>query len=131
MKACRSHVYPPPSKAETMQKAGTMSSQKVSFSFVFQQGTMLKTLGGIALSGVLPKGRTRENPQEFEPAQMVIPAPDAQLVDAYAAWSGARASQYVDTLPPHFLSQWALPAASRVLRQSRYDIASIINQGVD
>lgn len=92
---------------------------------------MLKTLGGIALSGVLPSRGKKENPAHFEPAQMVIPAPKAELVHAYAQWSGADPSRYTDILPPHLLSQWALPAASRVLRQSRYEIARVINQGVD
>lgn len=105
------------------------TSTRVPLKLIRHQGPMLATLGQILVGSVLPIGRRKENPEQFEPVSTVIdPLPDA-LVDSYVAWSGTTAD-YSTTLPPHMFSQWAMPVASQVLRQSRYPLAGIINQGV-
>jgi acyl dehydratase len=94
-----------------------------------QQAPMLKLLGRIAVSSLLPGRQPEANPAVFEPAAMTIPPPSPQLVASYLAWCGAGA-RYAQTLPPHLCSQWALSAAARIIGQSRYRLAGIINQGV-
>ena len=69
------------------------------------------------------------NPNAFVPLTAEIPAPDPALVAAYADWCGAGA-RYGAFIPPHMFCQWGLPLAIRVIEQSRYDVAAIINQGV-
>ncbi len=90
---------------------------------------MLRAMGRMAVQGVMPGRRPARNPATFAPATMTIAAPSAKLVRSYRAWSGA-GERYGDALPPHLFSQWALPASVRVLEQTRYRLASIINQGV-
>lgn len=107
----------------------TTVSPRVPVTLILEQGPMLHTLGRIFVKSVLPIGRPDENPSTFEPARITLPAPSSRLVASYAAWSGA-ADRYQGMLPPHLFSQWAMPAASRVLEQTRYQLASIINQGV-
>ncbi len=102
---------------------------KVPLSLALQQGTMIKTLGRMAISTLLPN-RQQQNPSEFQPAQMVVPALSDKLVSHYIRWSGAE-GRYQNELPPHMFSQWALPVASQIIGQSRYDIAGVINQGAD
>ncbi len=99
------------------------------FSLAFEQASMLATLGRITIKSVLSTGLPRHNPDCFTPAWAVVPAPSEKLVSCYADWSGAR-DRYKDALPPHMFSQWALPVAIRVMEQTRYKLAGIINYGV-
>ncbi len=105
------------------------STSQVPLTLIRHQGPMITTLGRIALSSVVPLGRPKRNPDRFEDAADVIPPPPAGLVDRYASWSGA-GDRYAETLPPHMVSQWSLPLVSKILRQTRYDMASVVNQGV-
>ena len=93
------------------------------------QGPMLAAIGRIAMGAIMPLGRPSSNPPAFVDESVVIPAPADELVDAYAAWSGAT-GRYPVTLPPHMVAQWAIPLATKALRKTRYNLATIINQGV-
>ena len=90
---------------------------------------MLAAIGRIAWNTAVPLGHPATNPQVFHDEEMIIAAPPEKLVDHYAAWSGAR-GVYTLILPPHMMSQWSIPLATRILRQTRYNLATIINQGV-
>ncbi len=104
------------------------TSRQVPLTLLRHQGPMLKTLGSAAVESAWPFGR-RRNPEHFETASAVMSPLPAALVDRYVAWAGGE-HDYAENLPPHLLSQWAMPMAARVIRQSRYPMASIVNQGV-
>lgn len=101
----------------------------VPLSLIFEQAPMLATLARIAVKSVLPTGVVRQNPKSFAPVRAVVSAPSERLVSCYADWSGA-GNRYAAVLPPHMLSQWALPVATRLIEQTRYKLASIVNYGV-
>lgn len=101
----------------------------VPLSLALEQAPALATLGRIAIRSVLPAGLSRHNPGSFTPVSVVVPAPADRLVSCYAEWSGA-GDRYIEVLPPHLFSHWALPAAARVLEQTRYNLASIVNLGM-
>ena len=107
----------------------THPTARVPLTLVRHQMPMLATLGRITIDSSLPGRRPSTNPDTFQPAESVIPPPPNDLVDHYIAWSGG-GDRYRTTLPPHMVSQWSLPIATRILRQSRYTLTGIINQGV-
>lgn len=90
---------------------------------------MLRTWGRVYAKALLPFMHNESNPSHFEPITAEMAAPDPALVAAYADWCGA-GDRYGPFIPPHMFCQWGLPQAIRVIEQSRYDIAAIINQGV-
>jgi len=90
---------------------------------------MLSAIGRIALGAAVPLGRPSTNPTDFLDEHKIISAPAEELVNRYAAWSGTP-DGYPLTLPPHMIAQWSIPLATRILRQARYNLATIINQGV-
>ena len=102
---------------------------KIPLSLIRHQGPMLAALARIALGAVIPIGRPNTNPTEFKQEQITIAAPAEELVNRYAAWSGSP-DGYPLTLPPHMIAQWSIPLATNILRQTRYNLATIINQGV-
>jgi acyl dehydratase len=112
-----------------MSTDSTVRDVKVPLTLALQQAPMLRLLGRIAMSTVLPARSPERNPEVFVPAHVEIPAPSAKLVSCYTAWCGA-GDRYKNMLPPHMFSQWALPVAAEIIGQSRYRIAGIINQGV-
>ncbi len=105
------------------------NQSSVPLSLALQQGPMLRAMGRMALQGMRPGRRPTCNPDGFVPATMTIPAPSMKLVRSYLDWSGA-GERYGTALPPHLFCQWALPASVQVLEQTRYRLASVINQGV-
>jgi hypothetical protein len=90
---------------------------------------MLSSIGRIAWGAAVPFSRPSINPTGFRDEHTIISAPAEELVNRYAAWSGAPGG-YPLTLPPHMIAQWSIPLATKVLRQTRYNLATIINQGV-
>lgn len=59
------------------------------------------------------------------------PAPSRELLQAYAAWSGAPAGRYDDELPPHFVAaRVALPVISALTARSPYPLLGVLNQGI-
>lgn len=94
------------------------------------QGPMLRTWGKVYARSKLPLPPKTENPAQFRPLLTVIDAPADVLVDAYVDWCQASAAYYAHHLPPHLFCHWSLPLVLEVLGQSRYDVATVINQGV-
>jgi acyl dehydratase len=90
---------------------------------------MIRTWSRVYAKAVLPFMRNEANPSEFTPLTATIPALDDGLVSAYADWSGA-SGRYPDHIPAHMFCQWGLPLAIQVIEQTRYDITTIINQGL-
>jgi len=109
--------------------ATSETTQRVPLSLIRHQGPMLAEIARIALGAAIPIGRPSTNPPEFLEERRVIPAPAAELVNRYAAWSGTP-DGYALTLPPHMIAQWSIPLGTKILRQTRYNVATIINQGV-
>jgi len=105
------------------------TTRRVPLSFVRHQRPMLAAIGRIALGAVLPFARPKTNPSVFLPERRLISAPSDDLATRYAAWSGTP-DGYSNTLPPHMIAQWSIPLATTVLRQTKYNLATIINQGV-
>lgn len=67
------------------------------------------------------------------PVMRVIAAPPADLVEAYTAWAGVARQDGPDNaadLPPHMVSQWALPLVGELLLRMPYKLTAVINQGV-
>ena len=114
---------------ETRDMAQSTSTQKPPLRLIRHQRPMLAAIGRIALAAALPFGRPKANPSSFLDEHRIIPAPAEELVDRYAAWSGA-ADRYPLMLPAHMIAQWSIPLATTILRQTRYNLATIINQGV-
>lgn len=104
-------------------------NQKVPLKLIRHQRPMLAAIGRIALGAAIPLGRPSTNPRQFLDERMIISAPADELVNRYAAWSGTP-DGYPLTLPPHMIAQWSIPLATKILRQTRYNLATIINQGV-
>ena len=105
------------------------NAQKVPLTLIRHQGPMMATIGRIAWDAVIPGGHPETNPRKFVDEQVILAAPPEKLVDHYASWSGSPGG-YPLTLPSHMIAQWSIPLATKVLRQTRYNLATIINQGV-
>lgn len=111
-------------------------SLNMPLSLIRHHGSMLKTLGGIFLSSLQP--RPKNNPEQIEDVKIVLPAPDKELVGLYQRWctyavETENGNAPLDTdsdLPPHLFSQFALAICAKQLKQLRYKLLSVINQGV-
>jgi len=112
-----------------MTRQPDLQRSRVPLSLAFEQASMLATLGRITINSLLSTGLRHHNPESFTPAWAVVAAPSEKLVSCYCKWSGA-GDRYKEVLPPHMFSQWALPLATRVVEQTRYKLASIVNYGV-
>lgn len=109
-----------------------MNEQRIPVSLVWQHPEMLKGLGTIALRTLKlskPK-KLISDWQQVPTISRIIPAPTDELVNHYVAWSGAPSSRYAHHVPPHMVSQWGLPVAIELLLLTKYQLASVINQGV-
>lgn len=110
---------------------------KIPFRMIRHQGTMLKTLGGILLSSIFPI-RPKTNPAHIDDVHVVLPAPNEELVSQYQRWCtfGIETSTQQrfladpHQLPAHLFSQFALSICAQQLKQLRYPLLGIINQGV-
>ena len=101
---------------------------------------MLKTLARIGFSALKPKSRATQNPREFDDVNVRLPAPKASLVDHYRRWcrysvtapdnATFDTSHDDSTIPSHMFSQFALSVCAKQLKLTRYNLSSVINQGV-
>lgn len=108
-----------------------MSQPKyIPLSFIFEHQAMLGAMAKIALgSKTKPKNPQIDSLEDLPAIKKIIPAPHRKLVDAYIAWSGAPVSRYIETLPPHMVSQWGLSIATELLLQTPFNLVNVINQG--
>lgn len=103
--------------------------RRPSLTFIRHQGPMIRAWSRVYARSLLPFMKQEANPQRFRAQSAVVPVLDDELVTAYVDWSGA-SGRYPDTIPPHMFCQWGMPLALSVVEQSRYDVTSIINQGL-
>ncbi|MFU8925187.1 MaoC/PaaZ C-terminal domain-containing protein [Acinetobacter puyangensis] len=107
-------------------------NQQLPISLLRHHQDTLKGLGEIALRTVKlrkPK-KIIADWQQIPAISKIIAAPDDNLVNHYIAWSGAATTRYQHNIPPHMVSQWGLSVATDLLLLTKYNLASVINQGV-
>lgn len=113
-------------------------SMNLPLSLLQHQGPMLKTLGNIVASSLLPRKRRKHNPEHIEDVKVVLPAPDLELVGLYRRWctysirteNGNVPLESDAIIPPHLFSQFALSVCAKQLKQTKYRLLNILNQGV-
>lgn len=87
-------------------------------------------MGWAAIRNANPITRPRKQPPVPVVKMQDLPAFDAKLVDAYAAWSGAPADRYTQSVPAHFCCHWAMPLLAQLGSLAPYNVLSLLNQGV-
>lgn len=109
-----------------------MIMQRLPISLLRHHQDTLKGLGEIFLrTAKLSKPKKIISEWQHIPAiSKIIAAPNNELVQHYVVWSGAPTTRYQDTIPPHMVSQWGLSVATDLLLLTKYNLASVINQGV-
>ena len=94
---------------------------------VLQQGGVIGAFLGGAVKSMLP----RRGGLDHSEIVRATPPPSRELLRAYAAWAGAPAGRYEDTLPPHFVAaRAALPVISALTARSPYPLLGVLNQGI-
>ncbi|OUS24237.1 hypothetical protein A9Q99_25220 [Gammaproteobacteria bacterium 45_16_T64] len=96
---------------------------------LLEQGPMLKTLGRIAISTVLPSKKSANNPNSFPVISERVASPSTKLIEHYLRWAGVTGDRYKGHIPPHMFTQFAMPICSQQIEMTRYNIGGIINQG--
>lgn len=101
----------------------------VSVFHVLEQGQMLRTIGGVALSllGDTSK-RARLEPPGPWIEEAIRPRP-AKLLRDYVRHVGGDPAWYKGQVPAHMFPQWSLHLAGRALASSPYPVARAINAG--
>lgn len=90
---------------------------------------ILGMLKAAVLSGN-PLTRPRRLPSLPVHKQQRVAAMNPALIADYAAWAGAPADRYRDSVPPHFCSHWAMPLLADLGRLAPYNLLTLLNQGV-
>ncbi|ENX41221.1 MaoC/PaaZ C-terminal domain-containing protein [Acinetobacter sp. NIPH 2100] len=105
--------------------------QQIPLHVLFEHQATLAGLGKIGLRSLKKQQQTQQTDwQSLAPINEVINPPSLELIDQYVRWSGAEASKYQTSIPPHMVSQWGLSFATRLLLQTHYPLSQVINQGV-
>jgi acyl dehydratase len=101
----------------------------ISLRHVLEQGPMLRTLGGAALTA-LRRTDSRAKPELPGPwISTEVTPPSPALVGAFVRNAGGDPSTYRGIIPPHLFPQWALPVVFKVLRGASYPLTRIVNAG--
>ena len=100
----------------------------VSWSHVFQQGPCIRTLGKVAVAGLLPK-RVDEVQTPGPKMTTQVPPRKTGLLDAYADWCGGSENGYGSTVPPHLFPQWGFPPLADALGRLPWPMTKVLNQG--
>lgn len=102
----------------------------ISMRHVLEQGPMLRTLGGAALTALKRHDSTGSKPATPGPwiTEEVTPPSDA-LIRAFVRNSGGDPGSYKGIVPPHLFSQWAMPVAFKVLGETHYPLTRVMNAG--
>ena len=100
----------------------------VSWSHVFQQGACIRTLGGVAVGGLLPKGKgdVQTPGPKFE---STLAPRSEKLLTAYTEWCGGRDGAYSNVVPPHLFPQWGFPPMAKALGRLPWPMTKVLNQG--
>lgn len=100
----------------------------VSWSHIFQQGACLRTLGGVAVKSMLPKGKGDvETPGPK--TEVNLASRSDKLLNAYMDWSGADRGRYEGVVPPHLFPQWGFPPLAKALGRLPWPMTKVLNQG--
>ncbi|QHS09322.1 MaoC/PaaZ C-terminal domain-containing protein [Sinimarinibacterium sp. NLF-5-8] len=102
----------------------------VSLKFARTQLPAVITSFGTALRSMTPLTRARALAPSTPAIDCRFAAPAADLVDAYARWSGAPPERYSQHLPAHFCSHWAFALLARLAAQAPYNLSRVLNQGL-
>ncbi|MCM2680866.1 MaoC/PaaZ C-terminal domain-containing protein [Echinimonas agarilytica] len=106
-----------------------MTDNRVPKTLILEQGTMLRSFASLIGREILSFTLPAENPSEFEVISSPISLPSERLINHYVQWSGASADRYRAKIPPHLFFHLAMPMCIQQLKQSRYPLGRIINQG--
>ncbi len=86
-------------------------------------------IGTLVGAGIRSLRPARRNPGSFEPLLEETAAPSDRLVTTFLNWSGADPAHYTGVVPPHLFTQWGFSLMVRLMAQTRYPLARILNQG--
>jgi len=100
----------------------------VSWSHVLQQGPCIRTLGKVAIAGLLPN-RAEEVQTPGPKIDLQVPPRAESLLEAYATWSGGANNGYQTTVPPHLFPQWGFPPLANALGRLPWPMTKVLNQG--
>lgn len=84
----------------------------------------------VGVRSLVPLFRPKSVPSTPITKSSVLSAAPVDLVDHYAEWSGAPTERYVDSLPPHFCSHWAIPMLAWLGGHAPYNVFGLLNQGI-
>lgn len=101
----------------------------VSMRHVLEQGPMLKTLGGAALTVWRRHDGKAKPTWPGDWLTVNVAPPSASLVRAFVKSVGGDPSSYRNQIPPHLFPQWALPVAFKVLSRTPYPLTRVMNAG--
>lgn len=102
----------------------------ISMRHVLEQGPMLRTLGGAALTAL-----KKHDPKKAKPStpgqwiSMTADAPSEALIRAFVKNAGGDPSAYKGIVPPHLFPQWAMPAAFKAISETPYPLMRVMNAG--
>lgn len=109
-----------------------MHDKTIPFSLALEQRRNLAALAQTSVASAIQIARRKPADNRDVWINDEIEAPRAVLVDNYQSWVGMPASQrQPGIVPPHMFSQWSVPLALRVLIQSGFSTAGIVNMGCD
>ncbi|HVH43507.1 MAG TPA: hypothetical protein VM925_14230, partial [Labilithrix sp.] len=102
----------------------------ISMRHVLEQGPMLRTLGGAALTALKRHDATKGKPSLPGPwVSAEVAPPSEALIRAFVKNSGGDPSSYRGIIPPHLFSQWAMPVAFKVIADTPYPLTRVMNAG--
>jgi acyl dehydratase len=102
----------------------------ISMRHVLEQGPMLRTLGGAALTALKKHDPSKPKPAVPGPwIEATAEAPSAELIRAFVKNSGGDPSSYRGVVPPHLFPQWAMPVAFKAIATTPYPLTRVMNAG--
>lgn len=102
----------------------------VSMRHVLEQGPMLRTLGGAALTALKKHDASKAAPSLPGPwVTATAESPSEELVRAFVRNSGGDPSAYRGIVPPHLFPQWAMPVAFKAISATPYPLLRVMNAG--
>jgi hypothetical protein len=96
---------------------------------LLEQGPVLRALGGVAVSSLLPRtnGATIAAPGPW--IEAVLPPRSEALVRDYVRNAGGDPSWYRGVVPAHLFPQWSFPLAARTIAALPYPLTRVVNAG--
>ena len=103
----------------------------VKLKHVLQQGPVIKTLAGVAISALRqPKGGSAGVPATPGPEYSTVVRPlPPDLVRDYVRHVGGDPAAYKGLIPAHLFPQWGFPLAAKTLQGLPYPMFKVLNGG--